>query len=179
MQVSTGGNLSMKLDENLLLVKPSGCSLYDLHEEALLVTDGAGRLIEGTGKPTKEINTHLSVYRVRKDAGGVVHYHCPYATAYAVSQKPLPLMTVHARRILGKVPLIPPGAEGSPELALNVEKIFSDASVCAALLAGHGIMTCGKTLAGAQNMAELVEESARIALLSRMLSQGHHCVPEQ
>jgi L-ribulose-5-phosphate 4-epimerase len=165
MQVSSGGNLSMRLQEDLFLIKPSGISLYDLEAQDLLVTDAAGGTVQGSGKPTKEIGTHLSVYRVRGDVGGIVHYHPPYATAYAVCGKTVPNMTVHARRILGTVPVIPPGAEGSETLASSVQGIFSDPSVKAALLAGHGILATGPDLRQAQNLAELLEESAKIAYL--------------
>jgi L-fuculose-phosphate aldolase len=169
MQVSTGGNLSMKLPKDLLLVKPSGISLYDLHEQDLLVTDDSGETMEGNGKPTKEIGTHLSVYRARADIGGVVHYHPPYATAYAVCGKPIPLLTVHAERILGMIPIIPPGPEGSEILASLVQETFSNAAVKVVLLAGHGILAAGKNLTEAQNLAELLEESAKIAYLSERL----------
>jgi L-ribulose-5-phosphate 4-epimerase len=170
MQVSTGGNLSMRLQEDLFLVKPSGISLYDLSEQnLLLVTDASGETVEGSGKPTKEIGTHLSIYRARKDVGGVVHYHPPYATAYAVRARPIPLLTVHAERILGMIPVIPPGAEGSEALASLVQKTFSNPSVKVVLLAGHGILAAGTNLVDAQNLAELVEESAKIAYLSERL----------
>jgi len=170
MQVSTGGNLSMRLPQGLLLVKPSGISLYDLRQHNLLVTDISGETVEGNGKPTKEIGTHLSVYRVRRDVGSVVHYHPPYATAYAVCGKSIPLLTVHAERILGMIPVIPRGAEGSEALALLVGETFSNPSVKVVLLAGHGILAAGTNLVEAQNLAELVEESAKIAYLSEGLS---------
>lgn len=169
MQVSTGGNLSMRLPKDLFLVKPSGISLYDLSEQNLLITDTLGETVEGSGKPTKEIGTHLSVYRARTDIGGVVHYHPPYATAYAVCGRPIPLLTVHAERILGMIPVIPPGAEGSEALASLVGETFSNPLVKVVLLAGHGILAGGTNLVEAQNLAELVEESAKIAYLSERL----------
>ena len=170
MQVSSGGNLSIRLQEGLFLVKPTGISLYDLSEQDLLVTDSSGRTIEGVGRPTKEINAHLGIYRVRTDVGGSVHYHSPYGTAHAVCEKTVPLLTVHAKRILGKIPIIAPGEEGSEALAASVQQVFSEPSVKVALLSGHGILTAGSDLRQAQNLAELLEESAKIAHLSQGLS---------
>jgi L-ribulose-5-phosphate 4-epimerase len=169
MQVSTGGNLSMRLRKDLFLVKPSGISLYDLREQDLLITDALGITVEGSGKPTKEIETHLGVYRARTDVRGVVHYHPPYATTYAVRGRSVPLMTVHAERILGFIPVIPPGAEGSEALASLVRETFSNPLVKVVLLTGHGILAGGTDLVEAQNLAELVEESAKIAYLSERL----------
>jgi L-fuculose-phosphate aldolase len=170
LQVSTGGNLSMRLQEDLFLVKPSGIALFDLREEDLLVTDASGVPLEGGGKPTKEINAHLGIYQVRQDVGGIVHYHPTFATTYAVCRKEIPLRTVHARRILGKIPVVAPAMEGSDELAKSIQLVFRDASISTALLFDHGIIAAGSHLAQAQDFAELVEESARIAYFSHLLS---------
>ena len=170
LQVSTGGNLSMRLQEDLFLVKPSGIALFDLQEEDLLVTDAFGMPLEGTRKPTKEINTHLGIYKIRQDVGGIVHYHPTFATTYAVCRKEIPLKTVHARRILGSIPVVPPDMEGSEALADSIQSVFLDKSVWTALLFDHGIIATGAHLSQAQDLAELVEESARIAYFSHVLS---------
>lgn len=169
MQGSSGGNLSMRLQEGLFLVKPSGIALYDLEKRDLLVISDRGAPVEGERKPTKEIHSHLAIYRVRRELGGVVHYHSPFSTTYAVCRVGIPLRTVHAQRILGKIPEVPPLTEGSEALAACVEKVFLDRSVQAALLFDHGIIAAGPALSDAQNLAELVEESARIAYLSSFL----------
>ncbi|MGO9571215.1 MAG: class II aldolase/adducin family protein, partial [Desulfomonilaceae bacterium] len=150
LQVSTGGNLSMRLQENLFLVKPSGTALFDLKEEDLLVTDASGTPLDGRGKPTKEINTHLGIYKIRQDVGGIVHYHPIFATTYAVCRKQIPLRTVHARRILGEVPVVPPAEEGSEALAESIQSVFLDKSVYTALLFDHGIIAAGSNLSQAQ-----------------------------
>jgi L-ribulose-5-phosphate 4-epimerase len=168
MQTSSGGNLSMKLREDRFLVKPSGIALYDVQEQDLLICDGAGTVMEGGGRPTKEIRTHLSIYHVREDIGGIVHYHSPYATTYAVNRREIPLLTVHARRILGKIRTVPPGPEGSDALAEAVQRAFEDEAVSAVLLLDHGVLAAGSSIKQAQNVAELVEESAHIAYLSRL-----------
>ena len=170
MQVSTGGNLSMRVDDDRYLVKPSGISLFDLKEEGILLMDRNGVVVEGKGNPTKEWNSHFNIYQVREDVNGIAHYHAPFATAHAVAGKEVPLLTVHAKRILGKVPLIGPAKEGSDELATMVGEVFSKEPVKAALLSEHGIMVVGKDLITAQNIAELLEESAKIALFSRLVS---------
>ena len=169
LQMSTGGNLSLRLDSGYLLVKPSGLSLCELESDHLLVCDNQGQVVQGEGKPTKELRSHLAIYQARPAVGAVVHYHPPHATAYAVSRREIPLMTVHAKRILGRVPLVETVGEGSEELASAVGRTFADPLVKAALLAEHGILAVGENLRLAQNLAELVEECARVALLSGLL----------
>ena len=169
LQMSTGGNISLRLDSGYLLVKPSGLSLCELEPDHLLVCDGEGRVVQGAGKPTKELRSHLAIYQARSEVGAVVHYHPPHATAYAVSRREIPLLTVHAKRILGRVPMVEAVGEGSEELAQAVGQTFAAPEVKAALLAEHGIIAVGENLRKAQNLAELVEECARVALLSGLL----------
>jgi ribulose-5-phosphate 4-epimerase/fuculose-1-phosphate aldolase len=71
---------------------------------------------------------------------------------------------------LRKVPVVGPAKEGSEELATMVGQVFSQRTVKAALLSEHGIMAVGKDLLAAQNISELLEESAKIGLLSRLVS---------
>jgi len=172
MQVSSGGNISMRLRDGLFLFKPSGISLFDLRKGDLLVADGSGEVVEGKGKPTRDVYAHLNIYRAREDVGGIVHYHSPFSTAYAVRGEGVPLKTVHSKRILGKVPVIPPVEDGSDAMAHWVGKVFSDPKVRAAILSGHGIIAAGSDLRSAENLAELLEESAKIAFLSQFMGQS-------
>ncbi len=89
----------------------------------------------------------------------------------AVRGRPLPLPSVHARRTLVEVPPVHPPGEGSPELARALGKIFTRREVRVVLLAEHGVLAAGDDLRQAQNLAESVEESARIVLLASLLDR--------
>jgi L-ribulose-5-phosphate 4-epimerase len=169
LQAGTGGNISLRLGSDLFLAKPTGFGLTECGRSNLVLVDGEGRPLKGKTPPTKEVLTHLMIYEVRPEVGGIVHYHTPYATAYAVSNLPLPLPTLHARRILRQIPLLPEYPEGSHELARAVREATRDPEVSGLLLAGHGLVALGPTLRQAQYTAELMEESARIAWLARFL----------
>jgi L-fuculose-phosphate aldolase len=169
MQLSTGGNVSLKLDDDVFLVKPTGISLFDLEAGQLLLTDKTGRVMSGGGNPTKEFVGHAAIYETRPDVRAVAHYHPAYATAFAVRNITIPLLTVHARRILKDLPLVPADPEGGPQLAGFLKEIFSAPEVRGAVMSEHGIVAVGKDLKDAQNIAELIEESARIALLSSLI----------
>jgi len=170
LQSSTGGNISMRCSSQFL-VKGRGSSFYDLKESEISVVDIDGHVLQGAQEPSKEIHFHLGVYRNREDVCGVVHYHAPFSTAYAAKGVSIPLLTVHAKRILKKIPIIPEAAEGSQELADHVISAFRDREVRAILLAGHGLVAVGNTLSEAQNIAELVEESAKVSLLVRLFDR--------
>ena len=168
LQSSTGGNISMRCG-NRFLIKGMGHSFHDLKESGISIVNIDGRSLLEIPKPSKEIHFHLGVYRIRGEVCGVVHYHAPFSTAHAVKGVSIPLLTVHAKRILKKIPITPEAPDGSKELADYVMSAFRDREVKAILLAGHGLVAVGSTLAEAQNIAELVEESAKVSLLVRLL----------
>lgn len=171
MQISSGGNLSLKLDDDTYLVKPSGISLFDLEERQLLVVEKTGRVVSGEGKPTKEFTSHTAIYETRADVRAVVHYHPPCATAFAVRNRTIPLLTVHAKRIFKSLPLVPAAPEGGPQLSGSLREIFAEPAVRGAVMGEHGIIAVGADLKDAQNLAELIEECARIALLSSLVER--------
>ncbi len=172
LQLSTGGNISARLDSGNFLAKPSGISLYDLSEDDLVVCNAAGIVLQGSHKPTKEIASHLTIYQVRPEVNAVVHYHPPHATAFAAAGREIPLLTVHARRILGRLPVVGPPGEGGEELVGPVRHGFEGNQAKAVLLAEHGMVAVGASLTRAQNLAELVEECARVAFIHAQLTDS-------
>jgi len=166
LQASTGGNISIRIGPDRFLTKPTGIGLTECWHSDLVLVDGRGSPLEGHDKPTKEVQVHLAIFQVRSDVHGIVHYHAPFATAYAVRGLALPLPTLHARRILKEVPLIAEYPEGSPELAAAVARTCEDVEVVGLLMANHGLVAVGSNLQQAQYRAELMEESARIGWLS-------------
>ena len=170
LQASTGGNISVRTGPDRFLTKPTGVGLFDCLDSDMVIVDIQGRPLDGHAKPTKEIQAHLGIFQRRPDVHGIVHYHAPYATAYAVKGQTLPLPTVHARRILKEIPLIAEYPDGSPELADAVAQAFENREVLGLLMVDHGLMAVGSTLQQAQYRAELMEESARIKWLSQHIT---------
>ena len=176
----TGGNLSTRTPTNeMVLITPTDISLVDVKPEENILLNLQGEIIESPLglMPSKETSFHLKVYRLCSDVRGVVHLHPPYATAYANQGTPLPMVTVSARAKLEQVPNIgcaPPGSEELCELVARGMESFPDAR--AFLMKEHGILTLGEDLRTAYYLAELVEETARIAFIegSIRVKQGEH-----
>lgn len=80
---ATSGNLSVRLDQNRLLVTPTGASKYLVRSGDMVVVDLDGRQKEGTRRATSELGMHLAFYREREDVQAVIHAHPPVATAFA------------------------------------------------------------------------------------------------
>ncbi|MCF3691945.1 class II aldolase/adducin family protein, partial [Salmonella enterica] len=78
----TWGNVSA-IDEKrkLMVIKHSGVvyevmTAYDM----VVVEIAIGKVVEGNKKPSSETATHLALYRLYPQIGGIVHNHSRHAT---------------------------------------------------------------------------------------------------
>ncbi len=174
LQTGTGGNLSVRLaSRDAFIIKPSGIGFAECNPDNLLVVDPDGRILSGSGKPSKDMPFHLGIYRARPDIGAIVHVHSPWATAWASRNIAIPCLTIHARAKLGHIPMVPVGHDGGNQPAEAVVEVFQDTRVRACLLEKHGSVAVGGGLLKAQHVAELVEETAQIAAVGRMIGSTH------
>lgn len=169
LQTGTGGNISIRVDESSVVIKPSGVGFVECSPENLLVVDLDGNIIKGDSKPSKDMDFHLGIYKVRDDVNGIVHVHSPWATAWASSGKELPTLTVHSNAKLGRIPTVPVGPNGGAQTAESIVAEYSEPSLKAALLEKHGSVGVGKTLLAAQHVVELIEETAHIAAIEKLI----------
>lgn len=175
IQTGSGGNVSARIPgTETMLVKASGGSLGDCTPEGFLITDFEGNLIEGNGKPTKEALLHGYIYKLRPDVHGVVHVHSPYAIGWSSSKKDLPLVTWHSqlKNPAGYPTLDIHAAMVRPEDIPAVEEMFQKTpTISAFILANHGVVAMGKDPLAAEHAAELVEETAQIAILDKVVEK--------
>lgn len=172
IQTGNGGNLSARIPgKDLMVVKPSGVSFIDCNEKNLVVTDFDGRLVAGTGKPSREALLHGVLYRNAPAVGGVVHCHAPWAISWSFSKKDLPLATYHAQMKFG-VPIATLDIDAPAVLPEDMPRVVSlfeaHPTLPAVLLVGHGIVAVGENVLEAEHVAELVEETAQIAWLQEV-----------
>jgi L-fuculose-phosphate aldolase len=168
----TLGNISFyDLKSNKVYIKRSGADLNRLKLLDILELDINGNILKGWAKPSKEMGFHLGIYRERQDVRAILHVHPPFATAYAVAGKRLPMVTEAAKILLNNVPLIASAAPGSIELAIKVKEAFKNLKIKAVLLKEHGVVSIGESLESAYHTASLVEDTAKIALLSSLIEK--------
>ncbi len=166
----TLGNISLfDTESKRVYIKRSGADLNRLELKDILALDLNGNVINGEGKPSMETNFHLGIYKARKDVRAVFHVHPPFATAYAVAGIKMPMVTEAAKIVLVEIPLVPSAPPGSIELAITVTDCFKNPRVKAALLKEHGMVAIGETLENAYNITSLVEDTAKVALLSSLI----------
>lgn len=168
-----GGNISVRVPGRAeALISATGVSLGDITPTTVVRVDLNGKTLEAHEghRPSKETGFHCTAYRLRPHVGALVHLHPPYATAFAVRGKELPLVTDGARNNLKHVPVVPHAPSGSPELHRHVEEgLLRHPEAKAILMKEHGMFTMGPNLTVAYNLADLVEDTAKIALLSRLI----------
>lgn len=165
------GNISCRLGE-WVLATPSGTCKGFLKPEQLVLVDLNGQPVRTGSQPvaavSSEIRIHLAVYRHRPDVQAVVHAHPVYATAFAMAGQPLN-HRVHPEAVvlLGPIPLVPYGTPSTDELSQALTPYVADHD--AFLLANHGALTVGGSLAGALYRMESLERLAQVSWLAVQL----------
>lgn len=166
------GNISARTDDGGLLVSPTGTSFGRLDPARLSRFDAAGHLIGGD-PPTKEMPLHTAFYDTRGRTGAVVHLHSCHSVALSMlpdadADNFLPPLTPYGIMRLGKVKLLPYFMPGDPAMGQAVRGLAGRRS--AVMLANHGPVVAGTDLEAACNAIEELEDTARLALLTRGLS---------
>ncbi|MEM0977201.1 MAG: class II aldolase/adducin family protein [Pseudomonadota bacterium] len=174
LQTNAGGNLSVRLDSaDAIVIKPSGIGFNECTRDNLQVVHLDGVIEPSEHKPSKDLDFHLDLYRIREDIRAVVHCHSPWATGYASAGIEIPCLTVQTIEKIGRMPLIPLSPQGGPQTDQEISPVFMDPKVVAAVLANHGTIGVGKTLMKAQYLAEIIEETAQIAYVRDTLMAAH------
>lgn len=164
------GNISARTEDGGLLVTPTGTSFGTLDPARLSRFDAAGALVGGD-KPTKEMALHAAFYETRgAKAGAVVHLHSCHSVALSMMpdidpDNVLPPLTAYSVMRLGKVMLLPYFMPGDPAMGDAVRGLAGRRA--AVLLANHGPVVAAKDLEAAVYATEELEETAKLALLTR------------
>jgi len=166
------GNISARTEDGGLLVSPTGTSFGRLDPSRLSRFDATGRHISGDA-PTKEMPLHTAFYDTRSTAGAVVHLHSCHSVALSLMPDAdednfLPPLTPYGIMKLGRVKLLPFFMPGDPAMGDAVRGLAGKRS--AVMLANHGPVVAGKDIEAACNAIEELEDTARLAMLTRGLS---------
>jgi L-ribulose-5-phosphate 4-epimerase len=170
----TFGNVSgIAREEGLVAIKPSGVPYDSMTPGDLVVTDLAGKIVEGDLRPSSDLPTHLALYNAFPTIGGVAHTHSEYATAWAQARRPIPCFgTTHADYFHGPVPVTESMADSeiASDYELNtghvIVRTFKNSdygAVPAVLVANHGPFCWGPDAESAAHNAAILEGVARMA----------------
>jgi L-fuculose-phosphate aldolase len=162
----SAGNISVR-DGDAMLITPSAIPYEDMTPDmtARMTLDGDYGAWEGPKRPSSEWRFHLDIMRARPEVGAIVHTHAPYATALAMARREIPpCHYMIARFGGGTVRCAPYALFGTAELSAHALAALEGRSAC--LLANHGFIATGASLAAAMAAAVELEALAKQYALS-------------
>lgn len=181
MVIFTWGNVSgIDREKGLVVIKPSGVSYDEMKPEDMVVVDMAGKVVEGSLRPSSDTPTHLRLYEAFTGIGGVAHTHSTYATAWAQTGNPLPCLgTTHADYFHGSIPCTASMSreriEGDYELETGnvIVECFEGLNPIhtpGVLVAQHGPFTWGKDAGDAVFNSVVLEQVAKMGFVTLTLN---------
>jgi L-fuculose-phosphate aldolase len=154
----TSGNISVRHGDGLLIT-PTSVPYEAMTPEQIVFMDMKGGFAEGQ-RPSSEWRFHLDILRARPEVEAVVHAHPTYCTILAIMGLPIP--PIHYMIAAAGGPDIrcaPYATYGTPELSAHAVAALEARFAC--LLAHHGMIAAGPSLARAMWLAVEVETLAR------------------
>jgi L-fuculose-phosphate aldolase len=175
------GNVSLRVPGADEMYFTAGPSLRDHVPSDVVRVRLDGTLLEGELPPIQGavVAMHTAMYADAADVGCVLHTHSPYATAYAIAQRPIGCW-VEALAMFGLasgVPVAGYGPRGSDQAVTNIRESIIP-GVPAVLLANHGVLVFHRNPDLAIMVGGIVEEAAQAGLNAAALG-GPVEIPEQ
>jgi L-fuculose-phosphate aldolase len=163
-----GGNLTIRVGDNLVLCTPTLISKGYMQAEDMALIDLDGNQLAGKRKRTSECLTHMAIMKRQPKAKACCHAHPPHATAFAVAGvRPPTCMIPEAEVFLGEIGMAQYQTPGTPANAKAVgEAAIDHMSV---LMINHGVITWGKDIEDAYWKMENTDAYCQTVLLATQL----------
>ena len=156
----TWGNISLRLDEERMVITPSGRNYEELTPTEMVVVNLADLGYEGTIKPSSELKLHAAIYLSRKEVNAVIHTHQPNASTVAAARREVPPLLDDMAQIIG--PSVRVADYALPNTHRIVRKTLKALSGrFAALMANHGAVCLGRDLEEAFVVCQVLEKACK------------------
>ncbi|MGI6578957.1 MAG: class II aldolase/adducin family protein [Saccharofermentanales bacterium] len=160
----TWGNLSVRLDDQYMLITPSGMAYNRLTPYDMVRVNYHDMTHEGKLAPSVEQGFHAAIYREHQKINGVIHTHSFNCSVFAAANKALTITMPEAISLLGKSSGYTSYAKpGSDELVKGVSSAITD-EVWSCIMGNHGMTVCGSSLPDTFERTVLMEKAARFYL---------------
>jgi L-fuculose-phosphate aldolase len=162
------GNVSARLDDERVLVTPTGFSKGFIREHELVICDVSGRLLRGENKPSSEFLMHELVYRERPEMSAVVHAHPPITVGLALAGVSMAQCVLSETcLVLGPILTAPYSTPTTDEVPRVLRPYVRQAN--AVVMDRHGALTYGRTLEEAYARMEAMEHASKITHAARAI----------
>ncbi|MFZ0811772.1 MAG: class II aldolase/adducin family protein [Bradyrhizobium sp.] len=154
----TSGNISLRHGDGMLITPTS--TPYDTMQADQIVFVKLDSAPDAGQRPSSEWRFHRDILKARGEVNAVVHAHSPYSTMLAIMGKEIPPVHYMIACAGGdSIRCAPYATFGTEELSRHAVTALEDRSAC--LLAHHGLIAVGTSLAKAMWLAVEVETLAR------------------
>jgi len=162
------GNISLRLDEENMLITPSGRTYDKLNADEIVLMNFHSNTFEGKIKPSSEYHLHAAIYKKRKAIKAVIHTHQANATTVAAARRELPPIIDDMVQIIGpSVRVTKYTLAGTEKFAQGAIKALKGRQ--AALLANHGAVCVGRSLEEAFTVSEVLEKACKAFIEAEFL----------
>ncbi|MCR4317491.1 MAG: class II aldolase/adducin family protein [Planctomycetes bacterium] len=175
---ATDGNVSYRIDTDRLIITPSGKPKGHLRPRDMLLCDLKGNLIEGSTKPSSEIQMHITCYVARPEMRAVIHAHPPTAVAFTIAGIPLDACVIpEVVTTFGGIPTVPYTTPTTEEVGYGIRDYISKCDVL--MLDRHGSVCVAKSLNEAFLLLEKLEHAAHVMWIAYTLGNVQKLSPEE
>lgn len=175
--IGTYGNVSARV-ENGLLITPSRVDYRELIPTDIVWVSLEGKVLDGARLPSSELQVHLQTYLRRPDVGGIVHTHSLCATALSCLRDTIPVIVEEQSQVVGSEIRSTRYVPAGQHKQLGEEVALTLGQSMAVLLANHGSVSCGRTLAEALFTSQIVERVAQMHLWTSVVG-GAVPIPQE
>ncbi|MFH1360874.1 MAG: class II aldolase/adducin family protein [Candidatus Omnitrophota bacterium] len=162
------GNISVRVDEELILLTAHGTCLGRLEEKDLILMDLDGNLIE-KGEVSTEKLLHTEIYRNFKDTQAIIHTHSVYINGYFVANEKLSPAIFESKLYLGEMTAVPQTTPAVTD-ARPVLQAMKNKNI--AVLRNHGAVATGKNLFECFLLIQSLEEAIKVDVIRRLYQEG-------
>lgn len=164
------GNLSLKVDDNLILITPKSKQYEKLEKSDLVLIDLQGNVLEGIKEPSSEKRLHFEIYKNRKDVNAIIHTHSTCACVLAALELSLPVILDEQRELIGgEIKVSKYAPSGSAELAKEVVNALGKNKAC--IISKHGVVAVGESLKEAFFICNLIERLSKVYIFMKILNK--------
>jgi L-fuculose-phosphate aldolase len=167
LTTTSGGNISFRLSENIILITPSATDKGKMRWKDVGIMSILGENLTPGLKPSIEHEMHLLIYRRKLNISAIVHAHPVFASSFTAMKNTIRTdLTAEAKAICGDPKFVPYALMGTKELATLAADNIGESGIL--ILENHGILTAGSSLLEAFDKLEVLENAAKMTLIVEM-----------
>ncbi|MBN2883485.1 MAG: class II aldolase/adducin family protein [Clostridia bacterium] len=168
LAAGTWGNVSARIDENHMLITPSGRDYSRMKTDDIVIVNIHTHEAKGKLNPSSEAPMHAAIYRIRPEINGIIHTHSQYGCTVAAARKEVPPILDDLAQLIGPSLRVADHAHpGSDKMVRVVSEALEGRNAC--LLANHGAVCLGRTLDEAFTVNMIVEKACKCYIDSMVI----------